>query len=71
MSNLRKRPPTKRLLRHPTGVYFKAGSWTACADDATVFASLGAALRARRKFGLEDVQLVNPAQPFESPPHNS
>ena len=48
----------ERIIRHPVGLYFKDTTWTLHKVDATVFPTLGDALTARRKFGLEEIDLV-------------
>ena len=71
MSQIRKRPPKKRLIRSRTGLFFKDGGWTAHAHEATVFATISEALRTRQKFGLEDVQLVGPSAQFDLHSHRN
>ena len=71
MSQARRLPPTERIIQNQAGLFFKDGFWTASAQDATVFATVTEALRARQIFGLENVHLVRPPEPPTRPPYLS
>ena len=58
MNGTRIWPTPQRLIRNAAGLYFNDGRWTLHRSEATVFPTLGEALRARRKFGLEEIEFV-------------
>ena len=59
ITTMRRRPPLRRLIRNPTGRFFKAGEWTCDAREATIFPTVTDALLVRKEFGMEDITLVS------------
>jgi hypothetical protein len=65
MTNIRKHPPSQRLIRSCEGLFFTAGKWTVFATEATVFSTVREALQVRRRFALEEIQLVTYSEQYE------
>jgi hypothetical protein len=58
MGTLRLRPPPQRRILNLAGLFFKEGTWTPYASEATTFSTLREALRVRNLFGLQRIKLV-------------